>query len=806
MTQPAVCVIGGGIGGASAALYLARSGAQVALIEATDQLGGLVASFEIGGTPLERFYHHIFPQETAVRELIAELELSDRLSFLPSTVGVLSGERIWPFTTPRDVMAFEPLSVIERLRLGTGGLRMARKRDWRELDELSAVAWLRQMTGPAPTQKVWEPLLRSKFGTGWREVPAAWMWGRFDQRRGARDRSGRERLGYLRGGFAQMFGALHRELVRSGVDVQLGCRVRRLGLGADRVSTVTTDRGELNVDAVLWTGGLPALAKLVPSDQADPRWTATGRLGVTSVILELDRALSDAYWTNVCDDSAPYGAIIEHTNLLPASDYGCHVVYVARYHTDQEPIAQTDPELIADQWVSDLVQRFGSITPSSILARHVFRTPYAAPLVQLGHAKRIPPLAGHLPGLYVATTAQIYPHDRGMNDGIVLVRHAADLMLQWLDRSGRKVAKAPLGRCPVCGDPRRRPRYNGSTGTGASECGVRAESFRPAALDFGRPPGLVAGCRRCGHASVVDGVDASDISQAYADAEDQMTLREREGRRITAQQALRRIQRYRPRDRNPDAEGTLLDIGCWTGEFLLEARELGWHVLGVEPSTWAAWIARNAGLDVSVGELEDAAIADGSVDVVVMADVLEHLADPAAALARVRRFLAPAGLLYLTVPDAGSWLARVLGRRWWSVLPMHLQYFNRPSLSDLLHRCGFEVLETATHAKVFSARYYCQRLTGYAPVVSRAAVRGLELTGVADRPIAPDFRDRIQLVARRSVVDPLADDGLANREEGKVLELMASRDSAPGGGRAGDRTKDARVVSTGAPQMAAADD
>jgi protoporphyrinogen oxidase len=62
---------------------------------------------------------------------------------------------------------------------------------------------------------------------------------------------------------------------------------------------------------------------------------------------------------------------------------------------------------------------------SSLLATHAFRAPYAAPLVSLGYRDRIPPLRAELEGLYVATTAQIYPADRGMSEGVRLGQDAA---------------------------------------------------------------------------------------------------------------------------------------------------------------------------------------------------------------------------------------------------------------------------------------------------------------------------------------------------------------------------------------------
>ena len=64
---------------------------------------------------------------------------------------------------------------------------------------------------------------------------------------------------------------------------------------------------------------------------------------------------------------------------------------------------------------------------------------------------------------------------------------------------------------------------------------------------------------------------------------------------------------------------------------------------------------------------------------------------------------------------------RVLGRRWWSVLPMHLQYFTPVSLGRVLAAHGFEIAWRGTHAKSFSIRYYAERLGGYHAALERFA-------------------------------------------------------------------------------------
>lgn len=424
-----VVVIGGGIAGCATALRLSRAGHKVTLIERSPSIGGLVVSFSVGGTPLECFYHHIFPHEHDIISLIHSLGLGAKLGWYESSTGILHEGRIWPFTSPADLLRFAPLTMPQRIHAGLGALRMSRIRDWQPLDTVPAHAWLRGYCGDAVANIVWEPLLRAKFGSGAKTVPAAWMWGRLTQRGGARD-SGREHLGYLRGGFKQLFDALDSELRHCGVDVRTATVVTGIEVAGDHVRGVATSDGLLAADDVVYAGTLNGLPRLLAGEHHDPRWLDADSLGVLCVVLELRRPLSPLYWTNVCDPSLPFGGIIEHTNLMPKEDYdGRHIVYLSRYFTHDEPVASADPRAEAERWVDLLMEHVGGLRREDILAIHPFRAGYAAPLVKLGQLDRIPPVTGPVGGLYVTTTAQIYPQDRGMDEGVRAGYRTADVIL-----------------------------------------------------------------------------------------------------------------------------------------------------------------------------------------------------------------------------------------------------------------------------------------------------------------------------------------------------------------------------------------
>lgn len=210
--------------------------------------------------------------------------------------------------------------------------------------------------------------------------------------------------------------------------------------------------------------------------------------------------------------------------------------------------------------------------------------------------------------------------------------------------------------------------------------------------------------------------------------------------------------------------GTLVDVGCATGAYLAEMRDLGWQVIGVEPNARAAAAARQRlGLPVRTGTLEDAALADACADVVVMRMVLEHVRDPRRALEEARRILKPGGRLLLSVPNAGSLEARLFGRHWsaWD-LPRHLSHFSPESLSGLLHEAGFGA--TRVHHLVnannisASIRYLAGRTGAGAPWHSRpllplAVVASLlrqsgRIAAEAKAPASDEVRPRSRWSAR----------------------------------------------------------
>lgn len=141
--------------------------------------------------------------------------------------------------------------------------------------------------------------------------------------------------------------------------------------------------------------------------------------------------------------------------------------------------------------------------------------------------------------------------------------------------------------------------------------------------------------------------------------------------------------------------GRLLEIGAAYG-FFLDLARAHFDVLGFEVNPAAVRHAREVlHLDVRANDfLQLAPGAIEPVDVAVLWDVIEHLERPDLFLDRIAEVSRSGALLYITTGDIGSRLARWRGHRWRLIHPpSHLHYFDRATISRLLEKHGYRVLD-----------------------------------------------------------------------------------------------------------------
>ena len=198
-------------------------------------------------------------------------------------------------------------------------------------------------------------------------------------------------------------------------------------------------------------------------------------------------------------------------------------------------------------------------------------------------------------------------------------------------------------------------------------------------------------CARCGLMYLNPRPVRSAMTRYYPDAYSVFALRPQWTRPFSRWLDERRVHRL---SRLLKGQGRALDVGCGRGELVAALRRAGIDAQGIDPSEHAV---RNgvpgASGHLERGELETVPLGHGEFDLVVLSHVLEHCQDPSGLLVRLREVLRPGGYLYVEVPNASSWEARMLGQYWggWDV-PRHCYHFSPETLVRLLKQENFTVL------------------------------------------------------------------------------------------------------------------
>ena len=138
--------------------------------------------------------------------------------------------------------------------------------------------------------------------------------------------------------------------------------------------------------------------------------------------------------------------------------------------------------------------------------------------------------------------------------------------------------------------------------------------------------------------------------------------------------------------------GSILDIGCGTGEFLNVCSRAGWNTIGIEPSPEASKFAKEQyKLDVRDEEALKS-LKEASYDVISMWHVLEHVPHLNERVGELKRLLKPAGYLIVAVPNCSSRDAAKYGANWAAYdVPRHLYHFTPKDIRMLFGKHGMHV-------------------------------------------------------------------------------------------------------------------
>lgn len=403
-------IVGGGLLGIGVAHRLALAGERVTLYERDARLGGLAGTTDLGGYDVDRYYHAVLPTDDRVLALAREVGIGDdEIRMRRLGVGFFHDGQLASMSTPRELLTFPGLALRDRLRLVAFVARCKLLKDNGELEDTQLEAWMRRTAGDRLWERLWRPLLDSKFDGRYDDLPATYLWSRMRRTAGTRDRSGQEVMGWIHGGYQELVDRLGREIERRGGTILTSTAVSSIPSQDGRALGVVVDGRLRTHDLVLTTQLRPALDGLLADELRAALGPDRNRyLGIVCLVMRCRRSVSPYYALNITDRSVPITSIVETTHAVDPEAVGGHLVYVPHYVDPSNPELERPSAEITAEYLGHVKRIFPDFSEDDVIASQVARARVAEPV----HTVGVAPRAGELfpaPGLAVASSAHIYP-------------------------------------------------------------------------------------------------------------------------------------------------------------------------------------------------------------------------------------------------------------------------------------------------------------------------------------------------------------------------------------------------------------
>jgi protoporphyrinogen oxidase len=428
-----IAVVGGGVVGCVVALRLAAAGRRVTIFEAAPALGGLAAPWELGPLTWDRHYHVICESDETLRSLLRDLELENEILWSSVRTGFFSGGKLHDFTSVRDFLAFPPLRLHEKLRLGAA-IVYASRVDPGTLRRITAANWLTKLCGRRVYSQIWEPLLRAKLGANASSVAASFIAVTIKRLFGARTNTkskGGERFGYVPGGYARILAVLRAKLEAAKVEIRCSTPIERISARGSGVDVTVGGHSE-PFDHTVITVPIPMVAGLVPelANAERATYNAIPYAGVVCASLLLDRSISPYYITNITDHWVPFSAVIEFSNVTGTAPFdGKSLVYLPKYVAPDDPLFTHDDDAIRHSFISALIRMNPGFDPAGVSAFRVSRVRNVFPFPIASAPYDPPAFATSISGVTLATAAQIDDATLNVDRSIALANAAAEHVL-----------------------------------------------------------------------------------------------------------------------------------------------------------------------------------------------------------------------------------------------------------------------------------------------------------------------------------------------------------------------------------------
>ena len=201
-----------------------------------------------------------------------------------------------------------------------------------------------------------------------------------------------------------------------------------------------------------------------------------------------------------------------------------------------------------------------------------------------------------------------------------------------------------------------------------------------------------------------------DFEKLYGDVVDTQYIELIPFKKLYFFNTLKKIEKYLDRSKN------VLEIGSYYGVFGSIINEQVKSYQGIELSSHAIeYSKKNYNLNVYNKTIEEFLPTSGDHDVILMSHVIEHLDNPFDNLRMIRNAMNEKSVFIFSTYNMDSIIAKLLGKHYHWIMPMHKFYFTKSFLKNFMENNGFQLIETITDTHTTSLKYFFTKLQAIMP-------------------------------------------------------------------------------------------
>lgn len=294
--------------------------------------------------------------------------------------------------------------------------------------------------------------------------------------------------------------------------------------------------------------------------------------------------------------------------------------------------------------------------------------------------------------------------------------------------------------CALCGSDKYELKYEAK----GNHSKPRLNAFLCTSDEFGRRLRIVA-CVDCGHVYANPTWTELELREIYEQVKDELYLQEESTREKTFEERLDFIESLGDFEK----VGPLVDVGTYTGTMVKAAKDRGYEAIGVEPSDWGVKVGRGRKLKMKKGMWEKVNFPKESLGVITMWDAIEHMLNPVISVKKAYDLLKPGGLLVIHTIDRDGMMARMMGSKWPWWMDMHVNYFSKTSLEELVEKSGFNLVWSGNQGRYLRLSYLADRIRGMNSSMGEVMSKIVGGLGLGDKLVKVNTGDLVTVCGMR---------------------------------------------------------